>query len=66
MGLTVLDAALLSTSEIFYGDNVVFNYDKLNESLKLLYHIKYSPQLTYLITKMLEPSPGNRLKAADI
>ena len=30
MGLTMLDAALLSSSDKFYGNNGVFNYDRLN------------------------------------
>ncbi len=66
MGLTVLDAALLSSSEKFYEKSGVFSFDGLNESLRLLAHIKYSPELTYIITKMCDPQPANRLKANEV
>jgi hypothetical protein len=66
IGLTVLDAAVLSLSELFYENNGVFNYDKLNQSLKMLNSIGYSPQLTHIITKMCDPQPANRLKANEL
>ena len=43
IGLTVLDAALLVSSEKFYEKSGVFGFDQLKQSLRLLTQNNYSP-----------------------
>ena len=66
IGLTVLDAALLTSSERFYEPNGAFNSLKLNDNLRQLAKMGYSPQLVKLIQKMCELQPWDRAKVCDI
>ena len=63
MGLTLLDAALLTDSTDLYKNSKQINYEQLETRLNDLSTRSYSNPLSGLIKNMCEVNPENRTKA---
>ena len=66
IGLTLLDAAILSDSSDLYRNSKQLDYEGLESRLAELDNRSYSNPLVQLICNMCEVNPESRTKARDL
>lgn len=66
MGLTILDAVTLSESKDLYLPNRKFDFQKLEEKIRILRELGYSEPLTFIVANMCDVDPDNRVSCREL